>query len=172
MKSIIRVVDALSTWVGGAAALIVIPLVIATCYEVFARYVLGTPTIWAFELGYILMGLHFLLGGAITLQRQQHVRIDLIYARLSPKRQALIDLTFYVALVLPALVMICLRFGDHMFGAYISGETTGQSAWNPPIWPFRAIILASFTLLALQVASESLKCILTLRGHSFNKEVA
>ncbi len=164
MKSFIRFADALTTLVGGAAALIVIPLVLATCYEVYARYVLGAPTIWAFELGYILMGLHFLLGGAVTLLRNQHVRIDLIYARLSPQRQALIDLTLYVALVIPALVMICLYFGEYMFGAYVSGETTGQSAWNPPIWPFRAIILASFVLLTLQTVSESAKCILTLMG--------
>jgi len=170
MRSFIRFADALSTWVGGAASLIVIPLVLATCYEVFARYVFGTPTIWAFELGYILMGLHFLLGGALTLLKQQHVRIDLIYARLSPQRQAMIDLTLYALLVIPALVMICVKFGDHMWGAFESGETTGQSAWNPPIWPFRAVILASFVLLTLQVISESLKCILTLRGRPLESE--
>jgi len=170
MKSFIRIVDALSTFVGGAAALIVIPLVLATCYEVFARYFLGSPTIWAFELGYILMGLHFLLGGAITLLGNQHVRIDLIYARLSPRRRAMIDLTFYVALVLPALAMICVHFWDHMFGAFMSGEASGQSAWNPPIWPFRAIILGSFVLLTLQVMSESAKCILTLMGRPISRK--
>lgn len=86
-------VGALTEVTGGAAALLVIPLVVATCREVFARYVLSAPTIWAFELGYAQMGVHFILGGALMLKRQSHVRIDLIYARLTPRRRALIDLT-------------------------------------------------------------------------------
>jgi len=77
MDLIVRTIDALSMWIGRAASLIVIPLVLATCYEVFARYLFAAPTIWAFELGYILMGLHFMLGGAMTLKMKQHVRIDL-----------------------------------------------------------------------------------------------
>ncbi len=164
MRSVIASIEWLSEGVGGLAALIVIPLVLATCYEVFARYVLGSPTIWAFELGYILMGLHFLLGGAITLKRQEHVRIDLIYARLSRPRQALIDLVLYGLIVLPALVLIFLRLADYATEAFLSGETTGQSAWNPQIWPLRAIIAASFLLLTLQVVAEILKCVAILRG--------
>ena len=164
MGSVCRAIDTLSTVVGSVAALIIIPLVLATCWEVLARYIFGAPTIWAFELGYMLMGLHFLLGGALTLLRQQHVRIDLIYARLPPRRRAVIDLAGYALLVLPALVMICLRFWEHTTNAMTTGERTGQSAWNPEIWPFRAIILASFGLLTLQVVSESLKAIAVLRG--------
>ena len=164
MDRFVRLIDSLSETVGGAAALLVVPLVVATCWEVFARYVFGAPTLWAFELGYMLMGVHFLLGGAITLKRQGHVRIDLIYARLSPRRQAAIDLALYVALVLPALVLICLRFWEHTAAAIASGERTGQSAWNPVVWPFRVVILASFVLLTLQVAAECLRALAVLRG--------
>ncbi len=164
LRRVAQAIDALSTIVGSAAALIVVPLVLATCWEVFARYVFGAPTIWAFELGYILMGVHFLLGGALTLKQQDHVRIDLIYARLHPKRRALIDLVGYVGLVMPALAMICWRFWHYTADAFESGERTGQSAWNPEIWPFRAIILTSFVLLFLQVLAEALKAIEVLRG--------
>jgi len=58
----------------------------------------------------------------------------------------MIDLSMYVVLVIPALVMISLQLADHMMGAYMGGETTGQSAWNPPIWPFRALIVPSLTI--------------------------
>lgn len=164
MLQIVRLIDALTETIGGVAALLVVPLVLATCYEVFARYVLGAPTIWAFELGYTLMGVHFLLGGALTLKRQGHVRIDLIYGQLSARGRAIIDLTLYVALVLPALVLLCLRLYEHAAGAYLSGERTGQSAWNPPIWPLRAIIVISFALLTLQVVAECLRAIAAIRG--------
>jgi TRAP-type mannitol/chloroaromatic compound transport system permease small subunit len=166
MRGVIAAIEGLTEGIGGLAALVIIPLVLATCYEVFARYVFGAPTIWAFELGYILTGVHFLLGGAITLKRQGHVRIDLIYDQLSVRKRALIDLVLYVALVLPALSLIFLRLTDYATESYFSGESTGQSAWNPPIWPFRAIIAASFLILTLQVVAEILKCLEKLRGRT------
>ena len=163
MRGVISAIERLTEGVGGLAALVIIPLVVATCYEVFARYIFGAPTIWAFELGYTLTGVHFLLGGAITLKRRSHVRIDLIYDQLSVRKRAAIDLVLYAALVLPALSLIFLRLAEYAGAAYSSGETSGQSAWNPPIWPFRVIIAASFLLLALQVAAEILKCVDRLR---------
>lgn len=166
MNLAVRLIQALTEAVGAAGAVLVVPLVVATCWEVFSRYVLNEPTIWAFELGYMLMGMHFLLGGAIALKRQVHVRIDLIYARLSPRRRALIDLVLYVGLVLPAIAMFCLRFWDYTHAAYLSGEQSGMSAWNPPIWPFRAVILLSFVLLGLQVIAECLKAVDALRGRA------
>ena len=66
--------------------------------------------------------------------------------------------------MLPALSLVFLRLADYAAEAYVSGETTGQSAWNPPIWPLRMIIAASFLLLTLQVVAEILKCIQTLRA--------
>lgn len=166
MLRTVRWIEALTESVGGVAALLVAPLVLATCWEVFSRYVLGTPTIWAFELGYMFMGVHFLLGGAITLKRQAHVRIDLIYARLSPRARASIDLVLYVCLVLPAVAMFCERFWEYAADAYVSGERSGSSAWNPQIWPFRMLILASFGLLGLQIVAECLKCVHAIRGRA------
>ncbi|MBY8975922.1 TRAP transporter small permease subunit [Rhodobacteraceae bacterium NNCM2] len=171
MEKIIRTIEALTTGVGGVAALLVIPLVVATVWEVFARYVLGAPTIWAFELGYTLMGVHFLMGGALTLKRQAHVRIDLIYARLSDRGRAWIDLILYVCFVLPAVIFIVVRFGEHAFAAFESGETTGQSAWNPQIWPFRMVIVGSFALLGLQMVAECLKCVAAIRGQAIYPRV-
>ncbi|WP_340110087.1 TRAP transporter small permease subunit [Pikeienuella sp. HZG-20] len=162
---IIRWIEILTETVGGMAALLVVPLVLATCWEVFARYVLGAPTIWAFELGYMLMGVHFLLGGAITLKRQVHVRIDLIYARLTSRRRAWIDLILYSCLILPAVFLLCVRFWEYTAHAYEIGELSGQSAWNPPIWPFRAVIVFSFIVLGLQVLAECLKCVKAIRHH-------
>nr|WP_304363580.1 TRAP transporter small permease subunit [Jiella sp. LLJ827] len=162
MNPLIRWIEAVTEIVGGAAALLVVPLVAATVWEVLSRYVLGTPTIWAFELGYMLMGVHFLLGGAIALKRQVHVRIDLIYAQLSARRRAIIDLFLYAGIVLPAIAVLCYHSGVFAMAAYASGERSGQSAWNPPIWPFRVLIVFSLVVLALQILAETLKCIRAL----------
>lgn len=164
MLLIVRVLERLTSAVGYVAALLIIPLTLATCYEVFSRYVFGAPTIWAFELGYSLMGVHFIVGAALTLRLRGHIRIDLLYSHFSLRTRVLIDLVGYLLLFLPFLVLLTDSLWDYAYRAYLTGERTGQSAWNPVLWPFRMALVAGFALLALQVVSEMVKCVAVLRG--------
>lgn len=136
-----------------------IPLIAASCYEVFSRYVMGEPTFWAFEVGYMMMGTHFLVGLAYTLRQREHVRVDFIYAHVSAKKRALIDAFTYVVLVLPLAGWLSVALWDKVTKAYESHERTGMSAFNPVIWPFRLVMCAAFALLFLQALAELLKCI-------------
>lgn len=163
MNPVILGLERVTRWIGFAATLIIIPLTLATCYEVFVRHVFNAPTIWSFELGYILMGVHFLLGGALALQNNAHVRIDFIYAQLTQHKRAIIDLILYACFVLPCLILLSNRQWSAAIDAFHSGERTGNSAWNPEIWPFRFIIAVSFVVLLLQVIAECLKAIQVLR---------
>ena len=164
MDTIIRLIERLTSSVGVMAAAIILPLVVATCYEVFSRYMLGAPTSWAFELGYILTGSHFLLGSALTLKKQGHIRIDLLYGRFSKRAQALVDISMYILVLLPFLVLLSDTLVVYALESLESGERTGQSSWNPPIWPFRGVIAISFVLLGLQVFAEIIKCWRVLVG--------
>lgn len=139
-----------------------VPLIAASCWEVFSRYVLNEPTFWAFELGYMVMGAHFLIGFAYTLREREHVRVDIFYARFSPKAKALIDTATYLVLLLPLAAWLAVAFGDKVAKAYESHERTGMSAFNPVIWPFRLVMCAAFTLLALQAIAELIRCFLVL----------
>lgn len=139
-----------------------VPLIIATCYEVFSRYVLGVPTLWAYEVGYMVMGAHFLVGLAYTLREGAHVRVDFLYAHVSRRKRALIDAFSYVVLLLPLAGWLAIGLAEKVALAYESHERTGMSAFNPVIWPFRAILCAAFALLFLQAFAELIRCYLVL----------
>ena len=158
----IRWLEHVSVGSGVIAGLIILPLVAATCFEVFSRYVLDSPTTWAFELGTMGMGAHFLLGAAYTLRHRAHIRIDLLYARYPVKLQALFDLLGYSLLLLPVCVWLAFGFWEHWTEAYAWGERSGLSAWNPPIWPYRVVMMLGFVLLAIQLTAEVLRCIAVL----------
>lgn len=164
MDAVCRAIDRLSTVVGVLAAWLLAPLVIALCYEVVARYVFNAPTIWAYELAYLLTGSGWMLGMAYALARGAHIRIDVVYLQLSPRKRALVDLVAYVMLLLPFLIWVTDKLDDRAIEAFMSGERTGQSAWNPPIWPFRAMFFVSFAVLTLQVAAETIRAAGTLLG--------
>ncbi|MCZ7565312.1 MAG: TRAP transporter small permease subunit [Burkholderiales bacterium] len=166
MIPLLRFLDRVSGSAGAVAAWLVIPLIAASCYEVFSRYVLGEPTLWAFEVGYLVMGTHFLIGLAYTLRENEHVRVDLFYARASRKAQALIDTFTYVVLLLPLAVWLSIGFWEKVVKAYASQERSGMSAFNPVIWPFRLVMCTAFVLLALQGLAQLIRCYLVLTGRS------
>jgi len=141
----------------------VIPLIVASCYEVYSRYVMGAPTLWAYEVGYMMMGTHFLIGLAYTLRQGDHVRVDLFYGHVSRRTRAIIDAFAYVALLLPVAGWLSIGLAQKVAAAYESQERSGMSAFNPVIWPFRAVMCAAFALLALQALAQLIRCYQTLR---------
>ena len=142
----------------------VAPLVLATVYEVFARYLFDAPTIWAYELAYMAMGTNFLLGAAFTLRERGHIRIDLMYSGFSERTQALIDILGYVFLFLPVAFWLTWGLWKYAYFALLSGETSGESAWNPVIWPFRMVFFTGFLLLALQALAEAVRAFYKFSG--------
>ena len=154
-----RLVDGLSKNLGILAAWIVLPLIIATIYEVFSRYVLNAPTIWAYELGYMLTGVNFLLGAAFTLREKAHIRIDVLYTHLTPKWKAVVDLIGYAVLFVPLGFWLSYKLGNYAFDAYVSGQQSGESAWNPVIWPFRVVFFVGFAALTLQATVELIRTV-------------
>lgn len=156
MEALVRFIERLTGSVGVLASLALVPLVLATCYEVFARYVMGSPTVWAYEVGYILTGTHFLLGMAYTLKAGEHIRIDIFSSKFSARLRALIDLCGYT-ITLPLMVWLTYALGQHLATGYLRNEHSGQSAMNLPVWPFRVVFLVAFALFALQILAEVLK---------------
>ena len=89
-------IDAISTWVGKAAAWLIIGLMTLVCVEVFKRYILNAPTAWIFDADNMFYGTLFMLCGAYTLAQNAHVRGDFLYSSMRPRVQAGVDLGLYI----------------------------------------------------------------------------
>ena len=165
MDALIRSIERLTGSVGILAAMALVPLVAATCYEVFARYVMGAPTIWAYEIGYFLTGTHFLLGMAYTLKSDEHIRIDIFSGHFRSRTRAIIDLIGYTV-TLPLMIWLSYALFQHLAQGFLRNERSGQSAMNMPVWPFRVVFLVAFTLLALQILAEVIKAVRRFRANA------
>ena len=153
---VIRIIEAVTVWAGWLAAATTVPLALFMVYEVVARYAFNAPTFWAYELAYMLMGGGLMLGIAYTMKMRAHVRVDFFYASLPKRGRAAIDLLGYLVL-LPMVLWLCVGLWEYLMRAYLSGEVSGESAWNPVVWPFRVTFVAGFALFAAQTMAEMLK---------------
>ncbi len=165
MNSFIKNIERITGSLGILASFALVPLVLATCYEVVSRYAFNAPTIWAYEIGYILTGSHFLLGMAYTLQCGEHIRIDIFSGKFTERTRAVIDLAAYT-IILPLMLWLTYALFGHLVTGYTRNEHSGQSAMNLPVWPFRIVFLVAFTLLALQIVAEIIKTVRRLKGAS------
>ena len=164
MRLLLRAIERISGVSGHMTAWLVAPLILATVYDVGARYMFNAPTQWAYEVGYMMMGAHALLGMAYTLRENGHVRIDAFSQMFSQGAKAVIDLIGYVVFLLPCLIWMTWSLCDYWMSSFRIDERSGQSAWNPVIWPFKLIFFVAFVLLVLQILAEVIKAILYLRG--------
>src|SRR5262249_32340094 len=110
-------IDGISTWVGKAAAWLIIGLTAVVCVEVFKRYIMNMPTAWIFDADNMIYGTLFMLSGAYTLAQNAHVRGDFLYSSMRPRLQAGPDLRLFVVFFLPRLPALLYARADYAGGS-------------------------------------------------------
>lgn len=159
----IKTLDQISIWSGKAVAWLIIPMVLCLVYEVFARYLFNAPTLWAYDMTYMLYGSHFMLGAAYTVAMQGHIRTDFFY-RLWPVRwQATVDSLLYIFFFFPALALWLWAGYDYAAISWERGEVGISSPWKPIIYPFKTVMPVTCVLLMLQGLSELAKSLYAAR---------
>jgi TRAP-type mannitol/chloroaromatic compound transport system permease small subunit len=148
---------------GIVTAWLIIPMTLAVTWEVVARHFFRAPTIWAFDVTYMLYGTHFMLGTAYTLMRIGHVRTDMLYSRWSIQRQNWVDAVGYVVFFFPAMLLLFWFGWQEFYHAYQIGETSDASPWRPIVWPFKGVIPLTAVLLLVQGIAEVMKSIYAIR---------
>lgn len=156
---VIRAIDAFTKVTGRVVSFLIVPLMLALVVEVFSRYFLKSPTIWAYDVTYMLYGSFYMLGAAYTLYRGGHIRTDMLYRGLSARGQGLLDGALYVFLFFPGMIFFLLAGWDYAARSWLTAETAAASPWRPIVYPFKTVIPVTAVLLLLQGVSELLKCV-------------
>jgi len=159
VRAIDRFTDTTGTWV----AWLNVPLVLAVGYEVVSRYVFGAPTIWSFDVTYMLYGTIFMLGAAYALHKGAHIRTDFLFEKWSIRTRGLIDSIAYIVFFFPSLVVFLAVGWEEGWYAFQIGETSEQTPWRPILWPFKMVIPLTCLLLLIQGVSETIKSVYATR---------
>jgi TRAP-type mannitol/chloroaromatic compound transport system permease small subunit len=113
--------------------------------ELGLRWIFNEPTEWAHEASSMLYGVYFILGGAYTLIKRDHVRMDIIYARLSLRGKAIADIsTFFLFAIYIATIM---WFGGKTAWHSLLINEHSQTVWGPPLYPTKIILVIGAILI-------------------------
>lgn len=158
----VRYVDALNYRVGRFAMYLFFVMGAILLASTASRLALGVPINWALEMSQFLLSAYYLLGGAYTLQLDQHVRMDLFYGRLAARKRAITD----AVTILFVIFYLCVLFGGGLSSTNyaIVYNQKNYTAWGPPLWPIKIVMTAGIFLMLLQLVSTFIKDVAIVRG--------
>jgi len=160
---LVRMIDKFTDTTGTWVAWLNVPLVLAVAYEVFSRYLFDAPTIWSFDVTYMLYGTIFMLGSAYALHKGAHIRTDFFFEKWSIRTQGMIDSIAYIVFFFPSIFVFLLVSGAEGWYAFEIGETSEQTPWRPILWPFKWVVPLTCLLLLIQGISETIKSVYAAR---------
>lgn len=172
----VEFVDQLNTWIGKAFAWCILILTFGTSYEVVMRYVFRNPTVWAFDMSYLMYGALFMMAGAYTLSRDGHVRGDVVYRFWKPKTQARVELVLFFLFFFPgmlALVYAGIDYATESWGYMPFGPAgpRGEISINSPagvlVSPLKTLLPLAAGLLILQGIAECMRCFYAIKHNQW-----
>ena len=127
------------------------------------RYVFNHPSQWGYDTCWMLYGLQFMIGGAYTLLHKGHVRIDIVYNVLSPRKKMIFDILVYLIFFLSVTIILTWAGVKFAVDAWSAGENLSTSTWKFPSGPIKTVIPVAFFLLGLQSLAELVRSLANLR---------
>ncbi|MGB0684295.1 MAG: TRAP transporter small permease subunit [Magnetovibrionaceae bacterium] len=160
-------IDSMSAWIGRAFAWCIVILTLSTCYEVFVRYALNAPTVWAFDMSLQMYGALFMMAGAYALSQDAHVRGDVLYRLWKPRTRASVDLTLYLLFLMPGAVALLWYGAGFAADSWRYNEVSWSSPSRIQIYFFKTLIPVAGGMLLLQGIAEAARCVICIRTGAF-----
>jgi TRAP-type mannitol/chloroaromatic compound transport system permease small subunit len=157
LRRILPALDRVSAALAVLAQAMIVVLICVMLYEVAARRLFNSPTLWSVDIVYMVNGTLFLISAGYTLLKERHVRIDFLSSRLPARVQHAVNALFYALLFLPLLALTTSASLDKAWEAFVEKTLENMSVWQPVIWPFLTGIALGLLGLALQVTLQTIR---------------
>lgn len=156
-------IDAFSILTGQAVAWLTLAMVLATVVVVVLRYVFDSGQVWLQETVTWMHGAVFMLGAAYTLQRDEHVRVDIFYRGLGPRGRGIVDCLGVLLFLLPTCVFLFMASWDYVAASWAIREVSRESGGLP--YPLVPLLKSILLLMPIAVSLQGISLLLAGIGH-------
>ena len=151
-------IDRFSIATGRAVSWLTLAMVLVTFVIVVMRYVFGVGLIWLQETLTWLHAVVFMLGTAYTMQREEHVRVDIFYRDMDEGRRAWVNLLGVVFFVFPMCAFFVWTAWDYVVTSWSIGEVSRNAGGLP--YPFVPLLKSMLIVMPLAVALQGISLLL------------
>ena len=167
MINIIHAIEELNIWIGRAFGWCILILIFSIVYEIFVRYVLNAPTVWAFDVMVQMYGALFLMAGPYALAQGNHSRADVLYRFLSISSQARLDLILYITFFFPGMLALVWFGWEIAMNSWQHQEVSWNSPARIQIYYFKTLIPLAGGLFIIQGIAECLRCLIAIKTNKW-----
>ena len=164
LSALVRGIDRLNEKVGQNVSWLTLTLVLVTTYDVIMRYLFDITYVFIQELEWHLFAVLFLIAAGYTHLRGDHVRVDIVHARLSPHAKAWIELVFGVLFLFPTCFLLIWTSIPFVINAWTVLEGSPDPGGIPARYVLKAVIPIGFVLVALQGVSATIRNLFIVLG--------
>lgn len=159
-----RWIDFIGERFGRLANLMILLSCVVSASNAMMRYGFDLSNNWPLELQWYLFGAAVMLGASYTLQKNEHVRVDLVYGHVSERAQLWIDIFGVTFFLLPACLLFAWLSWKSLFLPSWDIFEQSNNAGGLPRYPIKLVVPLGFALLALQGISELIKRFAAIAG--------
>ncbi len=163
LLGVARHYDVITAWIGRSAGWLILLSILVSAANAFSGWAFGASSNAWMELQWYLFTAAFMLAAPYTLQRNEHIRIDVVTGRFAKRTRDWIDVFGHIFMLLPFTLLMIWLCWPYFTNAWFSREVSG-SANGLSLWPLRLVILLGFVLLFCQGLSELVKRLAILHG--------
>ncbi len=147
-------ISKMNGWILRRVSWLSLALIVLICVDVIMRYLFSNTKTWIIELEWHLFALLFLIGSAGAMAKDEHVRVDLFYNKLSPKRKALVNIFGILFLLIPWCIVIIYTSYNYGMNSLHILEGSPDPGGLPARYIIKFSIMVAFVLLILQALAE------------------
>jgi TRAP-type mannitol/chloroaromatic compound transport system permease small subunit len=166
LKKTSAIIDSINRNLGRATSWLALSMVALMFFNVISRYTFNMNLIWQQELVGFMHAIVFLAAAGYTLLDDKHVRVDVSYQGMSPKRQALVDMVGTVIFLFPVCAAISYFSAGFIINSWHITEASSEYNGMPGVFLLKSCILVFTGSLGLQGVSTICKSLITLRGET------
>lgn len=164
LRRLARRIDTWQDAFGRALAWLMLVMVLVVFSDVVLRYALNVTSVFTQELEWYLFAITYLLGAGYVMLYDEHVRVDIVYSRLSPRRKAWLNFILLFVFFFPSCFLIIYTTWPFFRNAYRVLEGSPDPGGIPARWALKAVIIIAFAVLAIQGFSQAVKNYYVARG--------
>lgn len=160
LEQFIAIVGGMNKRLGMISSFVLILIMLFLCFEVLMRYFFNSPTIWAHELSGFSFAFYLALTGPWLLLRKEHVAVDIIYNKYTPRFKLIADIIGHLVCIVFFLVLFWVG-GKGALHAFAVNQHS-YTVWGPPLGPVKLFVPIAAVLFILQALAGICETIIKL----------